>query len=108
MEKIDIEAKFFIFFLHLKEEKVKQYSDETCDENIVYVFNNYADFRLYFMQNGVNISDELLDICKMKITKKGTVLALKKLCDYIIKRCTIKESLINSQSSKIYVKGKNE
>ena len=35
--------------LHLKEEKFKKYSFEECQTNIVYLFDNYEDFKNYFI-----------------------------------------------------------
>lgn len=105
MKELDIEAKLFILLLHLKEEKMKIYSCVESKTNVVYVFDNYCDFKLYFLQNGfTNVSDDLLEICKMKVTKKGTVIALKELCDYTIRRYKEKEALTNSETNKIYVK----
>ncbi len=108
MKKLDIEAKLFILLLHLKEIKLKKYSCIESEIKFVYLFDNYCDFKLYFIQNGfTNISDELLELCKMKVTKKGTVIALKELCDYTIRRYKEKESLTNSESNIIYAKTKH-
>ncbi len=86
-KKIDIEAKLFIALLRLKEEKNKKYSTGECEKNIVYLFDNYDEFKAYFELNGfTNISEDLLEICRMKTTKKGTIVALKGLCDYTIKK----------------------
>lgn len=86
-KKIDIEAKLFISLLHLKEEKNKEYSVEECEKNIAYLFDNYDEFISYFKTNGfLDISEDLLETCIMKTTKKGTVIALKGLCDYAITR----------------------
>ena len=46
--KIDIEAILFMYILHLKEEKKKKYSSEECEKNIVYLFDNYDEFKSYF------------------------------------------------------------
>ena len=50
-----------------------------------------------------DISEDLLEICKMKTTKKGTIIALKRLCDYTIKSfLSIQESNISSNKSNEY------
>ena len=86
-KKMDIEAKLFMALLHLKEEKNKNYSIEECEKNIVYLFDNYDEFKYYFELNGfANIDKDLLELCRMKTTKKGTVIALKGLCDHAIRK----------------------
>ena len=92
--KKDIEAKIFMALLHLKEEKLKKYSVEECQTNIVYLFDNYEEFKNYFVLNGFDdISDDLLETCRMKTTKKGTIIALKRLCDYAIRKHNSMKSL---------------
>lgn len=86
-DKIDIEAKLFMNALHLKEEKNKEYSIEECEKNIVYLFDNYDEFKSYFELNGfADIDKDLLELCRMKTTKKGTIIALKVLCDHAIRK----------------------
>ena len=86
-DKIDIEARIFINVLHLKEEKNKEYSIEECEKNIVYLFDNFDEFRSYFETNCFHdINQDLLKICRMKTTKNGTIIALKGLCDYAIRQ----------------------
>lgn len=86
-KKIDVEAKIFMTLLHLKEEKNKNYSIEECEKNIVYLFDNYNEFKSYFELNGfADIDKDLLELCRMKTTKKGTIIALKGLCDHAIRK----------------------
>lgn len=97
--KVDMEAKLSMFILNLKEEKNKQYSHEECAINITYLFENYDEFKKYFLENGlVDVSDDFLNICIMKTTRKGTIIALKKLCDYAIREYKFEKS--NTVSSK--------
>lgn len=85
--KIDIEAYLFLTLFHLKEEKNKEYSAELCKKNIAYLFDDYDEFKNYFYQNGISdISDEIFDLSIIKTTRKGTIIALKGLCDHIIRR----------------------
>jgi len=85
-KKRDIEAKLFMALLHLKEEKNKNYSFEECEKNIVYLFDNYDEFKSYFELNDfADIDKYLLELCRMKTTKKGTIIALKGLCDHAIR-----------------------
>ena len=86
-KKRDLEAKFFISFFELKEEKNKIYSPEECEKNIVYLFDDRDSFKSYFEINGfADIDDDLLELCRLKTTKKGTIIALKGLCDHAIRR----------------------
>lgn len=102
-KKIDIEAELFVILLGLKEEKNKTFSFNDCDRNIVYLFENVEEYKNYFVLNGfVNINDDILKICKMKTTKKGTVIALKGLCDYAIRR----HSLTTIYDKNNFAKGK--
>lgn len=91
--KIDIEAILFMYVLHLKEEKNKKYSSHECEKNVVYLFDNYDEYKNYFEVNGFpEIRDSLLDICTMKVTKKGTIIALKGLCDYTIRKYNLNQT----------------
>jgi hypothetical protein len=43
------------------------------------------DFRNYFISNGVdNVDDEILELCKIKTSRKGHIVAFKGLCDHYI------------------------
>lgn len=107
MTNKDIESKIFMFIFHLKEQKNKKYSIEECEKNIVYIFNNDTEFESYFNENGIkDINRELLELCKMKTTKKGTIIALKALCDHTIKKYKIGKELTQSQIDEIHSRGK--
>ena len=86
-KNVDMEAKMFMFVLHLKEEKNKKYSIGKCETNVAYLFDDYNEFKTYFEVNGcVNLDKDLLELCRIKTTRKGTIIALKGLCDYVIKK----------------------
>ena len=71
-KQLELEVKLFMYILHLKEEKNKRYSIKECEKNIAYVFDNYEEFKCYFISFGfLNIDEDLLEICTMKTTKKG-------------------------------------
>lgn len=71
-------------------------------------FENYKSFETYFINNGVEPTHlyEICDLCEMKQTKKGAIIALKGLCDYAISKLnqssvrnipkTYKETLIET------------
>ena len=87
-KKFDIEEQLFINISSLKEEKNKKYSIGECDPHIAYKFEDYEEFRKYFINNGCTraYDDDFLSVCKMKTTRKGSIIALKGLCDYAITR----------------------
>ena len=104
---IDIEARVFMFILCLKEEKNKKYSINECDKNIAYLFKSYDELKSYFIKNGVvDINKEILDLCIIKKTKRGTIISLKGLCDHVIKKYKLGKELTQSQIDKIHSKGK--
>lgn len=85
MQKTDYEAKFLFFIFGLKEVKIKKYSYPLCKKNCAYLFNDLNEYSNYFTDNGVEqIDDELLELCRLKVTDMGSVIALKSLCDYVI------------------------
>lgn len=99
---VDLEAKLFMFLFCLKEEKNKIYSVNECDEHIVYLFESYDEIKSYFVKNGMDdISDELINLCIMKKTKLGTIISLKGLCDYTIKRYKTACSATNRSSTSV-------
>lgn len=103
----DLEAKLLMFTLNLKEEKNKEYAPVKSDKNIVYLFQDSHEFEKYFIENGINdINKELLVLCQVKTTKKGTIIASKNLCDYIIKRYKMSLELTQSQIDEIHSRGK--
>jgi len=87
MAKItNCEARMYVIFLGLKEDVKKEYSDVLCEHNVAYIFNNYEEFKAYFVNNGFeSVDDDLLNICKMKVASNGAIVALKGLCDHAIR-----------------------
>ena len=86
--KNDFEIKLLMLKMHLKEAKDIKYS-EKCDNNLIYIFNNYTEYRNYFLKNGFNNFDidfDMIESCKIKTTKTGKVIAYKHLCDKQIKK----------------------
>jgi len=81
----DINVEIIKSIFQLKEEKNIKYTLEDCSDNKIYVFNNYDEFKNYFISNNIlDVSDDIIKLCIFGTTKKGKVIALKKLCDYII------------------------
>lgn len=105
--KNDLEAKLILAFSSFIEEENKIYSEEKSEKNIVYLFKDNVEFKEYFIRNGISdVSKDLLAMCKKKITKKGTIIASKYLCDYIIRRYKMKKELTQSEIDDIHSRGK--
>lgn len=70
----------------------------------MYVFLNNEELKQYFVGNGVDdISDDVLSLCKIKTIKKGSVIAMKKLCDRTI--CSyVEPDRIKQEKVKVYKK----
>lgn len=80
-----MDAIFFIFMLKLRHEKNIEYTERYNDYTKAYIFDDRTQFEGYFINNGYeDISNEVLESCCMLTTKKGSVVALKALCDYTI------------------------
>ena len=78
---IDLHAFLYMSLLKLK--KAKSLFDS--DINSVYMFSGNDEYIKYFVDRGCgDISEELLNLCKMKTTKKGTIIAMKGLLDYVV------------------------
>ena len=87
MKKLDLEAELFMLVLNLQEDKNKKYDGSfPKDYHITYVFENDEEYKEYFFNNGV-YDEELIEYCKLKTTRKGTVLALKGICNHYINIC---------------------
>ena len=81
----DLEATLFIWFQELNVEEKKEYTETVKEDcSTVYVFNDYDEFENYFNQYGIH-NKEIINTCKLKTTRKGTIIALKGICDYAIK-----------------------
>lgn len=105
--KKDFEAMLAIAFSSFIEDENKRYSEEKCEKNIVYLFKDKIEFEEYFIKNGVNdVSKELLELCKKKTTKKGTIIASKYLCDHIIRRYKMQKELTQSEIDDLHSRGK--
>ena len=77
----DFNAFTYMWFLRLKKAK----SPFDSNINSVYMFSDNDEYIKYFADRGCgDISQELLNNCKMKTTKKGTIIAMKLLLDYTV------------------------
>ena len=101
-EKFDLEVFLFIESLKLKLEEDKVYSPSDVPLNLVYDFQSEEEFMNYFIENGLsNINLVSLNRYKLKMMSSGKVLALKKLCDSLIKRKLEGDKNIPSRDCKV-------
>lgn len=92
IKKFDIDAWLLIWLLHFEEIKIKEYNPEYRIDKCVYVFNNYDEFKKYLLDNGCLENDEEYDLnkCIRATTPKGTIIAGKGECDFMISAFMIK------------------
>ena len=96
MVKVDLKTKYFLKNKKLKECFVKKYDESLHDESLYYVFNNYDEFKSYFIENGcIETNNDVLDLCIIFNMKDGRIIALKGLCDYVISFNRKKEKILN-------------
>ena len=90
-------------------EKEKKYTIQKVNSNVVYIFNNYDEFKDYFREYMVDVRGDLIDLAIYTKSKNGGVVALKSLCDHIITKSKIENSnldLTEEQIEDIHSRGK--
>lgn len=78
-------------------------------KNEVFVFNNYEEYRNYYLMYLDGIDDEVIDLAIYTIGSKGQIVALKGLCEHIIVKKKINEfynSITQEQIDEVHSKGK--
>ncbi len=101
-KEFDLEVSLFIESFKLVEETNKVYSSGEIPFNLVYVFQNEEEFIRYFIQSGLEkINLFSLNSYKLKTTSKGKVLALKKLCDYMIRKAYEKDDFSFDENGRV-------
>ena len=88
----DRTAKFIIWFSRFKVMENKDFNikcDKDLESRSIYIFNNKEELINYLIENGVDDAyylNRCLDKCIFMITKKGTILAYKAICDIMIEK----------------------
>lgn len=78
-------------------------------KNEVFVFNNYEEYRNYYLMYLDSIEDEVIDLAIYTRGSKGQIVALKGLCEHIIVKKKMNEfysSITREQIDEIHSKGK--
>lgn len=102
---MDLEALVYMTVFGLIEAKNKEFSKKMCSKRLVYIFKSHEEFKNYFIKNGFKeIDDDILSLCRIKKTKKGLIIAFKRLCDYtIVKFCKLNdEEYLHASLTKKY------
>lgn len=86
MNTLDIKTKIYLHITGVKEEKAKVYSCNETKSNVIYVFNNYDEYKNYFLEYIPIIEEDVIDMAIYTRGKNGEIIAFKGLCDHIIKR----------------------
>lgn len=116
--ELDVITKIFLYITKIKRVehpnvKVHDVKEtipiKVVDKNEAYVFENYEEFKNYFLMYLDKIDDDLIDMAIYTRGNKGQVVALKKLCEYIIvkkKTNDFYNSITEEQIDEIHSKGK--
>lgn len=119
MTKLDLKTKLFLYITkvsikeHIKVETVTEKKKfdfiNNCSINDVYVFENYTEYKNFFLMYFDDISDDLIKLAIYTRGKDGQVVAHRKLCEKIIVKKKIYEfynSITKEQIDKIHDNGK--
>lgn len=107
MKKLDMTTKLYLKVTgavikeHVKVEKVKQkleLLEPSKSIKEVYVFNNYEEYKDYFLMFLDDISDETIMLAIYTISSNGQIIALKGLCNQIIGR------ILSNKSNRLVLK----
>lgn len=109
MKTLDWKTRLFLYITNAVVEKEKKYTTQEINKNIVYIFNNYAEFKNYFKEYMIDVKEDIIDLAIYTRSKNGGIVALKGLCDYIITKSKIKNNnldLTQKQIDEIHSRGK--
>lgn len=80
-----------------------------CNKNEVYIFKDYDEYKNFFLMYLNNIEDDVINSSIYIKGKKGQIVALKGICEYIIVKEQVKDfysSITQEQIGEIHSKGK--
>ncbi len=97
MRTLDLKTKLYLYITGVAIEKEKKYTTQEVNKNVVYIFNNYDEFKAYFEKYMDTVKKDLIDLAIYTRSKNGGIVALKGLCDYIITKSKINEKLYLTQ-----------
>jgi hypothetical protein len=117
-QKLDFKTWLYLYITHavrvdhplvVEVEDKRTMHVKDSKKNEVFVFNNYEEYRNYYLMYLDNIDDEVIDLAIYTRGSKGQIVALKGLCEHIIVKKKINEfynSITQEQIDEIHAKGK--
>lgn len=116
-QKLDFKTWLYLYITHVVkvmhppiDVKVKRIMPvKDCKENEAFIFNNYEEYRNYFLMYLDSVDDEVIDLAIYTKGKKGQIVALKSLCEYIIVKAKMNDfysSITPEKIEEIHKKGK--
>lgn len=101
--KLDFKTKLYLFLTGAVIEKRKQYNiPNSKNTNMFYIFEDYTEFKNYFSKYlHMELDSSLIDKAIYTKSKGGAIIALKKLCDYIITTKILNYNIIDLSQEEI-------
>lgn len=118
MSKLDLKTRLFLYITnsnvkeHIKVQDVdrkRNYIIGNINKNDVYIFENYDEYKKFFLMYLYNVYEDEIDLAIYARGKKGQIVALKGLCEHIIVKKRVKsfyESITKEQIQQIHSKEK--
>ena len=101
MKTLDLKTRLYLYITGVVVEKEKKYTIRAVNRNVVYIFNNYDEFKNYFKEYMIDVKEDLIDMAIYAKSKNGGVVALKGLCDHIITKSKIKNNNLDLTQEEI-------
>ena len=115
--KLDFGTKLFLSFIEAKkvshppirklDKKLHMYVNP-CDKHEVYVFNNFDEYRDFYLMYFDSVDDSLINIPIITRGNKGQVVAIKALVNFLILRiqtCDFLDNITDEMCDEIHEKG---
>lgn len=117
-KSLDFKTRLYLYITNAKIKKhipvvdvdtKRTFYIKTYNRNEVYIFENYEEYKKFFLMYLYDIDDDVIDLAIYTRGRKGQIVALKGLCEYIIVRKRVNEfynSITKNQIDEIHSKGK--
>lgn len=117
-QKLDFKTWLYLYITHavrvdhplvVEVEDKRTMFVKDSKKNEVFVFNNYEEYRNYYLMYLDSIEDEVIDLAIYTRGNKGQIVALKGLCEHIIVKKKMNEfysSITQEQIDEVHSKGK--
>lgn len=117
-QKLDFKTWLYLYITHaekvihppvVEDDNKRTMYVKNSKNNEVFVFNDYEEYKNYYLMYLNSIEDEVIDLAVYTRGSKGQIVALKGLCEHIIVRKKMNEfysSITQEQIDEIHLKGK--